>query len=207
MNIFSVCCPLQLPSKKKASRVKTELTSECLMPWKWVGFTVCESTHIRLNPHAPVTGIIPTAALSPLLSQVSEEEEEKVWFQDPDMLSMPEWPHPRVVLPSGSGNWEWNPVLTENKQQRKCDILLLVLGKTDTHTPGGPIWQWAPTPGKTKSLSVLQSPSQFAMQILSPRCCLTASSLRFCCVLPPGTLHLLQGTRGLPQSFPSHKLP
>lgn len=63
------------------------------------------------------------------------------------------------------------------------------------------------TPRKTTSLSVPQSPSQFAMQTLSQSCCLTALSQRFCRELPPGTQQLLQETRGLPPAFPSPRLP
>lgn len=63
------------------------------------------------------------------------------------------------------------------------------------------------TPRKTTSLSVPQSPSQFAMQALSQSCCLTALSQHFCCELPPGTQQLLEETRGLPPAFPSPRLP
>lgn len=100
-------CPVTQLQQQRLNSIHTSCPGNThtsyLIPWKWELCEWCRCTCARLGPCAPIipifdscgdAGIVPAAALqthtssvSSSFTQVSEEEDEKAWFQDPVLLA------------------------------------------------------------------------------------------------------------------------
>lgn len=95
-------------------------------------------------------------------------------------LPVPERSNPPAMQPSGSENTGWNAVLMELRSSGSV-IPCFFFWERQLYTHGLFNLAVSPRPsGKATSLSVPQSPLQFAMQKLSQSCCLAVPSWWFC---------------------------